>query len=247
MICACVVQEIVDKRLDEGWTPTHGHFLIMGGFSLVRADHETVLDHESFFELVGIPSRYRRFTEPFEIAFPTITAAEINDKARGDFLSKAIAILQTIWFIAQCIARGKQGLALTELELVTVALASLNGVMYYFWWDKPLGVNEPIKVYPSNVDRPKKVLKGAGRLVSIIIEILCAGYLRLHTAAFSLFAGFFAAQPCSKILSESPSTNAFLCFSIPRAYSFDALFVQCSIQFYPTTHHIVINNQGISR
>jgi len=85
--------------------------------------------------------------KPPQISFPTITAAEICDKARGDFLSKAILILQTLWFIVQCIARGKQGLALTELELVTLALASLNGVMYFFWWDKPLGANEPVKLY----------------------------------------------------------------------------------------------------
>jgi hypothetical protein len=177
----CVAwQEVVNKPLDEGWTSTHGHFLIMGGFNLVRAgDEVTVLDYESFFELLKMETtksltdkrknRYEaRFEGPFEIAFPTITAAEINDKARGDFLSKAIAILQSIWFIGQCIARGKQGLALTELELVTLALASLTGVMYFFWWDKPFGVNEPIKVYPINLDPPKKVVKGEGRWVSIV-------------------------------------------------------------------------------
>ena len=118
----------------------HGHFLIMGGFSLVKDGVETVLDYESFFELLKIETAYTsserskqhyqpRFQEPFEIAFPTITAAEIHDKARGDFLSKAIVILQSLWFIVQCIACGKQGLALTEFELVTLALASLNGVI----------------------------------------------------------------------------------------------------------------------
>jgi len=139
----------------------------MGGFSLVRAGDTTsmVLDYKSFFELLKVNPA--QSNEPVEIVFPTITAAEIQDKARGDFLSKAIAILQSIWFIVQCIARGKQGLALTELELVTLALASLNGVMYYFWWDKPLGVNEPIKVYLCNVDAPQKVVQGAGRQVSV--------------------------------------------------------------------------------
>ena len=89
------------------------------------------------------------YGETSKIAFPTITAAEIHDEGRGDFLSKAITIviLQSIWFITQCIARGVEGIALTELELVTLALASLNGLMYYFWWDKPLGVKEPIKLY----------------------------------------------------------------------------------------------------
>ena|SRR5438309_1047098 len=121
----------------------------MGGFTLDIAGVEIVLDYESFFELLKIDTYHTsnghdgkgrhqpRFKHPVEIAFPTITAAEIHDKARGDFLSKTIVILQSLWFTVQCISRGKQGFALTELEVVTLALVSLNTVIYYFWWDKP--------------------------------------------------------------------------------------------------------------
>ena len=76
-----------------------------------------------------------------------VTAADIEDRSKGDALSKIIAILQTTWFIVQCIARGQQRLALTELELVTLALASLNAVTFAIWWHKPLGVQEPVKIY----------------------------------------------------------------------------------------------------
>ena len=79
----------------------------------------------------------------------SITEEEIRDKSKRDFLAKLIVIIQSSWFIAQCIARTVQGLNLTELELVTLALASLNAVMYFFWWDKPLDVEVPIKVYVS--------------------------------------------------------------------------------------------------
>ena len=88
-------------------------------------------------------------------------------------MSKAIAILQSIWFIVQCIARGVEGLALTELELITLALASLNGLTYYFWWDKPLGVMEPIRVYTVDLGPPRMVVdKDEFRRVSMINEIL---------------------------------------------------------------------------
>ena len=108
--------------------------------------------HPHLFFLILTPGtlslgRLKDLVDNSLVTFPTITAAEIQDRAKGDFLSKSIAILQTSWFIIQCIARGVQGLAITELELVTLALASLNGVIYYFWWDKPLGVNEPVHVY----------------------------------------------------------------------------------------------------
>lgn len=91
--------------------------------------------------------RFRHLVDKSIIAFPTITSAEIKDKAKGDLLPKTIAILQTTWFVVQCIARSVQGLAITELELVTLALASLNGGICYLWWDKPLGAEEPVALY----------------------------------------------------------------------------------------------------
>ena len=91
--------------------------------------------------------RFEELIEDPEFEFPDITEAEIWDRSKGDALSKLIAILQTTWFILQCIARSQQQLALTELELVTLALASLNAVTFAFWWNKPISVREPIKIY----------------------------------------------------------------------------------------------------
>jgi len=78
-----------------------------------------------------------------------ITDLEIADRSKGDALSKVIFILQSSWFILQCIGRLVQGLSLTQLELTTLALASLNGITFILWWDKPLGVRAPVRVYMS--------------------------------------------------------------------------------------------------
>ena len=136
--------------------------MIMGGFTYIDGGVESVLDFDNFRRLLGIDFSdwQRNRPGPPLISFPTISTAEIHDKARGDFLSKAIVILQSLWFIIQCVARGKQGLALTELELVTLALASLNGVMYFFWWDKPLGVKEPIKLYRKGQEPAEMIIPG---------------------------------------------------------------------------------------
>jgi len=72
---------------------------------------------------------------------------EIQDKSKGDFISKAVVILQTSWFVLQCIARGAQGLSITELELATIAFAVLNFMIYLLWWDKPLNVQYGVRVY----------------------------------------------------------------------------------------------------
>ena len=83
--------------------------------------------------------------------FPRISKAEIEDKSKGDSISKAVVILQTSWFVMQCIARGVQGLPITELELATVAFAALNFVIYLLWWDKPLNVQRGVRVYKKRI------------------------------------------------------------------------------------------------
>lgn len=55
-------------------------------------------------------------------------------------------IFQTTWFMMQRVARFVQKIAITELEVVTFALASLNAIMFFFWWSKPLGLAVPMKV-----------------------------------------------------------------------------------------------------
>ena len=81
------------------------------------------------------------------IAVPCVKEEVIEDHSKGDGLSKALVIVQTTWFVTQCIARRAEGLPITQLELVTVAFAMLNGIMYYLWWNKPLNVHSTIPVY----------------------------------------------------------------------------------------------------
>src|SRR6266545_797608 len=143
----------------------HGH-LAMGGLTIVdpafekdnsEDTHGQVLSYECYKEFASNPDT--------NFESPKITVAEIKDRSKGDFLSKLIAIFQTTWFILQCIARGQQGLALTELELVTLILASLNAVTFAIWWHKPLGVQEPVKIYFKTDARN---VEDAAREVSVV-------------------------------------------------------------------------------
>ena len=96
---------------------------------------------------------FRLLLKEHKIDFPSITKEEIDDRSKGDALSKGIALLQITWFIIQLIARRVQGLTITELELTTAALAGLNSVMYLFWWSKPLGVQFPIVIRTKEVEK----------------------------------------------------------------------------------------------
>ncbi|KAK7021841.1 hypothetical protein VNI00_017227 [Paramarasmius palmivorus] len=77
----------------------------------------------------------------------SLTEDEIKDRSHADIITKSIAVLQTTWFIIQVIARASEGLAVTELEIITVAFAILNFGTYFLWWNKPLRVGHPVRVY----------------------------------------------------------------------------------------------------
>ncbi|GJJ06825.1 hypothetical protein Clacol_001021 [Clathrus columnatus] len=72
---------------------------------------------------------------------------DIQDKSKQDGLAKTFALIQTIWFVVQCIARKVENLPLTEIELMTCAYAILSVAIYVFWWNKPFRVNYPILLH----------------------------------------------------------------------------------------------------
>ena len=148
------------------WTLAHGHMVGMGGFTLVDPEDEDKDPREQGSKVLTFDDLKRLLKDP-KFKFPTLSVADIKDRSKGDALWKIIAILQSTWFISQCIARGRQGLALTELELVTLALASLNAVTFVIWWHKPLGVQEPVKIY-LKTEKQNVELEAARRQVSVV-------------------------------------------------------------------------------
>ncbi|TFK63421.1 hypothetical protein BDN72DRAFT_775903, partial [Pluteus cervinus] len=112
------------------WTPVHGHYLQMGGFR--RADNAHVLYSK---ELLKAVQDNKVNLDPLKI-----TKKAIEDHSKEDIVSKGIAILQTLWFVLQCIVRLAEGLVLTELEVATLSFALCNAVVYAAWWHKPLNV-----------------------------------------------------------------------------------------------------------
>ena len=92
------------------------------------------------------PERFSELLRAGKIDFPNVTVEEIEDRSKSDGFSKTIALGQTLWFVAQCIARRSQHLDLTLVELLTLSLAVLNGLMYFLWWNKPLDVRCPVRV-----------------------------------------------------------------------------------------------------
>ena len=131
----------------------------MGGFHLF--EHGSVETNNNEFKLHDddIPRRplaardlygdYMRHSIQADIDFTSFTVPteeEIKDKGKSDWLAKSLVLLQTSWFVMQCIARAIEHLPITHLEIVTLAYAAMNFVIYIFWWNKPHNVNRPVRV-----------------------------------------------------------------------------------------------------
>jgi hypothetical protein len=129
----------------------------MGGFQVFERPAEPLrlvnVQKGSLAYDVGRFVRILEFHDVFQHTLGTIipvtTEEEIKDKGKSDGISKFIVLLQTSWFIIQCIARGLEHLPLTELEIVTLAYSMMNLFIYIFWWDKPRDVGCPIRVYEN--------------------------------------------------------------------------------------------------
>jgi hypothetical protein len=129
----------------------------MGGFQLYERPDEPLLKREGGVERYSInPGKFVRILETadveqhqLETIIPCTTEEDLKDRGKSDWIAKTIVILQTSWFIVQCIARGFRHLPLTELEIVTLAYAMMNSFIYVFWWDKPRDVGSPIRVYEN--------------------------------------------------------------------------------------------------
>ncbi|KAF9473615.1 hypothetical protein BDN70DRAFT_964162, partial [Pholiota conissans] len=148
------------------WTSTHGFFLQMGGFML---SHNGIPMHILIDGSHLTTPKELQLIKSIEegiISPPRITKEGIQDRSKGDIISKTIIILQTTWFIVQCIARWSQHLPVTELEVVTLGFAILNGITYALWWNKPQNVGRPVflereRLIPTSDEIPKAIDQSA--------------------------------------------------------------------------------------
>ncbi|KAF9566568.1 hypothetical protein CPC08DRAFT_758900 [Agrocybe pediades] len=157
------------------WTKKHGFFLQMGGFILYEKDKPR--------RILGWSTLMQHYANG-RVDLSEITEATIDDRSKADGFSKCIALIQTFWFIIQCIARfSDKHLALTELELVTAALAVLSLLMYSFWWNKPFNAEVPIVI----------VLHEHGYYQHLSIQTHGNDVLPIHTKVVSKFRAFILA------------------------------------------------------
>ncbi|KAG1864459.1 hypothetical protein C8R48DRAFT_772980 [Suillus tomentosus] len=148
-----------------GWTETHGFFAGMGGFLLY-------VDGKPWATLT--PDELLHFVRDGFVEMPVITKADIEDRSKGDVLSRCITILQLGWFLIQIIARYAQHLSTTLLEVDTLAVVCLTIATYgLLWWRKPKDVQRPhIVHWNPNFPPPHECLANDKRRTPMLLSIL---------------------------------------------------------------------------
>ncbi|TFK28954.1 hypothetical protein FA15DRAFT_664596 [Coprinopsis marcescibilis] len=161
--------KLKERFKEKKWTLKDAHFLQMGGFTLAsrrptRADRFFVVTPPLLSQLYGLSQNTEStFTDSIEIE-PIVSLIHIHLASpsysyplTAEPILSAIATLQVTWFLTECLAtvilRG-----LTELLLVQIiALAYLAtyAMTWSFWWDKPVGVDNPVKIPVILKDREK--------------------------------------------------------------------------------------------
>ncbi|KAF8641289.1 hypothetical protein AX16_010068 [Volvariella volvacea WC 439] len=176
-----MARKIARDNKRRGWTRTHGFFVQMGG--LVRREN---VRGKLTYRVVCDPSDLKG------IKIPSIPEKEIKDHGKGDLLAKALVVVQTTWFVAQCIARRVESLVLTEIELVTLAFATLNVFTYGVWWDKPLNVGYPIYFDEDGVriDGPLAMVSDPEEAEGRVKEWKGAWYSRIWSSVEDYVAGW---------------------------------------------------------
>ena len=166
---------------------THGFFIIMGGFHLFERSSDENSGTQSISQEGDSPLHPLLASNLMRddiYTFTMPTQEEIKDKGKSDWLAKSLVLLQTSWFVLQCIARAIKYLPVTHLEIVTLAYAAVNFVIYVFWWNKPLNVNRPVRVFrKSGESEPREthpqVKQPISEALKLTWEIIGEGLLTI--------------------------------------------------------------------
>jgi len=126
------------------WTLKHSFYAWMGGFMLF-VDKDPALPREIHYPLT--PDELLDFLKADRVQMSMVSEKDLDDRSKGDWLSKMVGVLQLAWFVIHLAARAFGKLPTTQLEIDTLAISILSCFTYAFWWYKPKDAQFPVSVY----------------------------------------------------------------------------------------------------
>ncbi|KZW01082.1 hypothetical protein EXIGLDRAFT_761092 [Exidia glandulosa HHB12029] len=131
-----------DRVRTHQWTLVHGFYAAMGGFVFETAPGDPFLplaDTRMVISRAGVKYLMERAPE----LIPDIAAVDIADRSKAGATGKALLCCQVLYFCGSCVARLRQSLPLSLLEITTIAHSLCALLAYAMWWYKPQDVEQP--------------------------------------------------------------------------------------------------------
>jgi hypothetical protein len=126
------------------WTHAHSLYARMGGFVIDTHDLGCHYLPEGRQRMTLTIHGLGFFANHNPDLLPDLSDSAIKDKGKANTFTKMMTIAQALWFGIQCVTRSTQGLSISLLETNTAIHAACALALYFFfWWDKPLDVEEP--------------------------------------------------------------------------------------------------------
>lgn len=92
------------------------------------------------------PKGFKKYLAEGFIHHETFDPQAILDKNKSSTFTKFLAGAQALWLVVDCTARWGQKLPITLLEVHVLIQVLGTVVICYFWLEKPLNVNEPVRI-----------------------------------------------------------------------------------------------------
>ncbi len=145
LLCCCVQTrgspeaEVEMREPRAKWTSTHSYYANMEGLRLGTSGGESVYP---YFQTIALTTRQFGFLRKTDVIkeSPRLLEEEILDKSKTDVFAKGIVVVQISELILSLISRAERHLAISQLEIITVAFAVCAVVTYCFSCNKPQDV-----------------------------------------------------------------------------------------------------------
>ncbi|CCX33196.1 Similar to predicted protein [Aspergillus terreus NIH2624]; acc. no. XP_001210260 [Pyronema omphalodes CBS 100304] len=83
---------------------------------------------------------------------PPFDIDDIADKGKASNIAKLLSGSQAAWLLIQSAGRWGTHLHLSLLEIHILIQVACTALIFFFWWHKPLDVNNPIRLHLSKKD-----------------------------------------------------------------------------------------------
>jgi hypothetical protein len=127
---------------------------------------------------------------------PQLSEDELEDKNKGDYILKVLALLQIVWMLVQLLVRWSNKRPVSQLEVMTLSFAACAVILYALGLSRPQGVETPTMVPAkrASLEDMRAILEARSSVLRIVRRLYTMPNNTIHgpTNAFLIGTGLGA-------------------------------------------------------